>query len=68
MKAFEEWAKENGSEDYGWYEWSEEAWKAALKWILNNDDAYCCGSVDGYDEWENCPIRTAIEKELKDTE
>ena len=40
-------------------------WRAALEMVLENDDAYCCGDYsDASGEWEECPTKTVIEKEL----
>ena len=72
MKAFEKWWKPSNEVmcyECGGYckEDAEAVWRAALEWILRDEDAYCCGEVDGWDEWHECPKDTAILKELKDS-
>lgn len=45
------------------YPSQKDGWIEALKWLKDNDDAYCCGDCDE-DGWHECPTLTAIKKEL----
>ena len=65
MKAFKKWLEKysHGELVSQRYE-LEDAWKAALKWLINNGNAYCSGEIDSYGEWEECPTLTVIKEEL----
>jgi len=67
MKAFEEWVA--GPATDGWirdeFTGAELAWRAALEWLRDNEDAHCCGDCDQVGEWSPCPKDTAINNELE---
>ena len=65
MDKFEKWYLPDKDIYVNEYEMQKEAWKAALKSILIDDDAYCCGDVNSNDEFEKCPMTMAIKKELE---
>jgi hypothetical protein len=54
MKEFEKWLK--GKAGIGWYIGAEEGWKAALKWVLEQENNYESFLADD--------IHSSIEKEL----
>jgi hypothetical protein len=56
MKAFEKWLK--GKAGIGWYQGTEEGWKAALEWIIAELDK----ARDGFQPDEG--LRKMVEKEL----
>jgi hypothetical protein len=80
MKAFEEWwdkpltGIEARAEEILSSVSSEErasvlarhTWRAALEWLRDNEDAYCCGDYDAVGDWTECPKDTVIKQELED--
>ena len=40
-------------------------WRAALEWVRDNNDGYCCGKFDAGGEWHECPRYTIIKQELE---
>ena len=56
MKAFRKW-RINWNTTHSTPPLPKEAWKAALKWALGNDDGPC--------DFNLCVVRRRIEKELE---
>ena len=68
MEAFEKWFEEMSKKHPTVAFQPCDGWKAALEWILRDEDAYCCGDWNDFtNEWKECPMTTVIEKELKDS-
>jgi len=71
MKMFEEWFEINNYlvDPHACTGVSKEdlaaVWKAALEYVLDNKNSYCPGQINGYDEWEDCPMAIVIKKELE---
>lgn len=71
MKAFEEWWENNNEfchNKCGQFHKEDaiDAWKAALEWIRDNEDTYCCGDWDDSEgKYHGCLKMDAIKKELE---
>jgi hypothetical protein len=65
MRGFEEWRDKNAVSGRS-HKADARVWRAALEWLRDNEDAYCCGDCDAVGDWTECPKDTVIKQELED--